>query len=91
MKYFSKYISVNSTTKVGIATMANGGRTMMNWTNVKVGDKHKLFRLLVTVTAKLDMLMVVGVKGSTAIRYMHWVGVLPKYIKYLKAWEKLGR
>ena len=71
--------------------MANGGRTMMKWTNVKVGDKHKLFRLLVTATAKLDMLMVVGVKGSTAIRYMHWVGVLPKYTKHLKAWEKLGR
>ena len=61
----------NSFTEVEIATMANRGRDIMNRANVPDKYRTPLFRYAVTTATKLDMLLIVDVEGSRAMRCLH--------------------
>ena len=80
----------NSFTEVAIATMSNRGRAMMNRANVPEKYRYVLFKYAVTTATKLDMLLVVEIDGSTAMRSLHWAGTVPRFSKHLRTWEETG-
>ena len=61
----------NSFTEVAIATMSNRGRDVLNRANTPKKYRTPLFRYTVTTATKLDMLLIVEVEGSRAMRCLH--------------------
>ena len=64
--------------------MTNRGREMMNRENVPEEYRYVLFKYAVTTATKLDMLLVVKIDGSTAMRCLHWSGSVPRFAKHLR-------
>ena len=73
-----------------MATMANRGRAMMNRSNVSEKFRTQLFQYAVITATKLDMLLVVEVEGSHAMRCVHWAKTVPRFAKQLRTWEEAG-
>ena len=70
--------------------MANRGRAMMNRANVPEKYRYVLFKYAVTTATKLDMLLVVEIDDSTAMRCLHWAGTVPRFSKHLRTWGETG-
>ena len=70
--------------------MDNSGRGILNRANVPEKYRTPLFRYAVTTAMKFDMLLIVEVKGSRAMWYLHWTGSVQKFAAYLRTWREAG-
>ena len=59
---------------------------MMNRSNVPDKCRTVLFQYVVATVTKLHKMLVVKVKSSRAMIYLHWAGIVLRFIEHLRIW-----
>jgi hypothetical protein len=80
----------NHLAELGLASIANKGRTLMSAANIPMNVRYKVWVKAFQHATDLDGLIIVDVNGKTASRYEHWTGQLPKWIGQLRTWGESG-
>jgi hypothetical protein len=80
----------NHFAELGLASIANKGRSLMSAANDPMKIRYKVWIKAFQHATDLDGLVVTEIDGSTATRYEHWNGKVPKWVKHMRTWGESG-
>jgi hypothetical protein len=80
----------NHLAELGLASIANKGRTLMSAANVPKAARGKLWIKAFDHATNLDGLIVTNIDGKEKTRYEHWYDKLPKWSHHLRTWGESG-
>jgi Reverse transcriptase (RNA-dependent DNA polymerase) len=80
----------NHLAELGLASLANKGRSMMRAANVPINVRYKVWVKAFQHATDLDGLNVITLDEKVATRYEHWCGRLSKWVNHLRIWGEAG-